>query len=313
MYWLIELLHRVNDLRLGRRLIRSMEELELQLRNAQAAFERSYPEGMGVLSKMRFKLPKASRGDPFSRAYKDAQMNTYKLISGRSAYDAVSAEVSDFNVPEAKRRPYPYSTQSNKEVGDQLIAQGHLIRSLPLKPGAKIIEFGSGWGNLTLQLALMGYDVTSVEIDPSMRELQEHRAKTLGLPVKVLASDMLGFQVRETYDAVIFFESFHHCEDPMAMLAKVHSMLDPDGVVVFGSEPVAWFSQPWGIRGDGLTLWSIRTYGWLEFGFNRRFWRKMLKRAGFSAQRSRLMGVSIADAYICRKLSPGQVPLSDRD
>ena len=104
-----------------------------------------------------------------------------------------------------------------------------------------------------------------------------------------------------TFDMVIFYESFHHCSHPFQMLENVRSMLKPGGFAIFAAEPIHLFSQPWGLRLDGLSLWSIRKHGWLELGFNRSFWQRCLEKHGFSWQRTKLRGHSIADLYICQK------------
>ena len=70
------------------------------------------------------------------------------------------------------------------------------------------------------------------------------------------------------FDAAIFYESFHHCADHLAMLERLHGIVGPAGRVLFAAEPVAPMAYPWGPRLDGYSLWSTRTYGWLELGFD---------------------------------------------
>jgi hypothetical protein len=42
---------------------------------------------------------------------------------------------------------------------------------------------------------------------------------------------------------------------------------------------------PWGPRLDGLSVWSSRTYGWLELGFDTRYFDAALARTGWSGHR----------------------------
>ncbi len=98
---------------------------------------------------------------------------------------------------------------------------------------------------------------------------------------------MLGFTTDEPFDAAVFYESFHHCADHLAMLDRLHRIVRPDGVVLFAAEPVQRLGYPWGPRLDGLSVWSSRTYGWLELGFDTRLlrrsaWRARAGRAGGS-------------------------------
>ena len=90
---------------------------------------------------------------------------------------------------------------------------------------------------------------------------------------------MVTFEPSEQYDAALFFDSFHHCADHLQMLRSLSETIASDGRVVFATEPIGDFPHPWGfVRTDGLTLWSIRKYGWFEMGFDvSYFFRTLLK------------------------------------
>jgi len=297
----IDALYILRDWQKGRTRLHTIEELDEYFREVENCFARSSDEGLAALNKIRFTYKMPRRVDPFSQEYRQFQMDLYRQISGRDTYDSYVNERSEFDFAALKDRPFPYFTQSHRQVGEQLMAQGHVINSLSIKAGSKILEFGAGWGNLTTTLALMGHQVTAVEIDPLMNDMLRHRAATLRVPLTVVASGMLDFDTTEKFDAVIFYEAFHHCIDPVRMLDKVTELLNPTGVVVFASEPITIFPYPWGLRTDGLSLWSIRKYGWLELGFDRKFWHRLLAAKGFSLERRKLSGVHIASLYIGKK------------
>ena len=96
------------------------------------------------------------------------------------------------------------------------------------------------------------------------------------------------------YDAVFFHESFHHCRDPIALIKNLSDIVTDEGIICFASEPVMSFPlkifpnpvlpYPWGIRLDGISVWSMRRFGWLELGFESTFFMKMLSDAGFSSE-----------------------------
>jgi SAM-dependent methyltransferase len=96
---------------------------------------------------------------------------------------------------------------------------------------------------------------------------------------------MLGFTSDRKFDAAVFYESFHHCADHLALLERLHGIVRPDGVVVFAAEPVQRLGYPWGPRLDGLSVWSSRTYGWLELGFDTRYFDSALARTGWVGRR----------------------------
>jgi hypothetical protein len=55
--------------------------------------------------------------------------------------------------------------------------------------------------------------------------------------------------------------------------------------VLFAAEPVQRLDYPWGPRLDGLSVWSSRTYGWLELGFDMQYFDAALARTGWKGRR----------------------------
>ncbi|MHC5721119.1 MAG: hypothetical protein ACYTX0_56150, partial [Nostoc sp.] len=74
-------------------------------------------------------LPK----DPYSQEYHNAQMQLYLDISGRNEY-SIANEHSPFDFEVLRDMPFPYCTKSPNTVGEQLIAQGFLIKTMNLAP-----------------------------------------------------------------------------------------------------------------------------------------------------------------------------------
>jgi ubiquinone/menaquinone biosynthesis C-methylase UbiE len=114
---------------------------------------------------------------------------------------------------------------------------------------------------------------------------------------------MLEFSADEPFDAAIFYEAFHHCADHLAMLERLHALVQPGGRVLFAAEPVAPMPYPWGPRLDGYSLWSTRTYGWLELGFDEEYFALALARTGWAATRRRDPASSpLADVIVATSL-----------
>lgn len=239
--------------------------------------------------------------DPYSEAYRLAQMRVYAHVSGRATYEAKVNEHSEFDLAAAKVCPFPYLTRSAETVGTQLMKQGLIIRHLPLAPGSRIVEFGAGWGNLTLHLAQMGHAVTAVEIEPAFRELICDRARRLGVPLEVVEQDMVEFRPAAPCDAAIFFESLHHCADHLRMLRNLAGIVRADGVAVFATEPLDDYPRPWGVRLNGLSVWSMRRHGWLELGFDTSYFLRTLLRLGWLPERHRLAECEGAEVIVARR------------
>jgi SAM-dependent methyltransferase len=234
-----------------------------------------------VFGTFRMAPPVGLPPDPFSEAYRQAQLALYRSIAGRDY--AVANEVTAFDIEAAVRRPFPFSTGSGTTAGEHIMAVGFLLRAMALPPGSRILEFGPGWGNTTLMLAKLGHRVTVVDIEPHFCELIRRRAALEGVAVEVVNDDFLWVERADRqFDAALFFECFHHCADHLRLLRALGGVLTPAGRVFFAGEPItADFPLPWGLRLDGNSLWAIRKNGWLELGFHEDYFERALAATGW--------------------------------
>ena len=268
------------------RLISSLEELDEMLKMLDAAEAISDDELRRGFATFNMRFPLDLPSDPDSKEYRAVQMKLYEWLHGK-AY-AVHNEVSNFDTKAAASSPFPFYTESPQTVGNHLISIGHLIRTLNLKPKSAILEFGPGWGNTTVWLARMGYKVTAVDIEKNFVELIKERARRKNLTLEALQGDFsLIHQFEQKFDAVLFFECFHHCSDHQSLIAGLDHVVAPGGKVVFSAEPITDdFPIPWGLRLDGESLWAIRKNGWLELGFKETYFRDLLGRHGWEITKS---------------------------
>lgn len=235
-------------------------------------------------------LPAEVRADPLGDAYHSAQMSLYERISGRT-YSLLN-EHTPFDVAAAVTRPFPYSTGSCSTAGDHLVTIGQFLKVLSLAPESRILELGPGWGNTTLALAALGHRVTAVDVEPSFCELIRRRAAQSGLEIEVVDADFRWVNtVEQPYDAIIFFECFHHAADHLTLLRSLHHALRPGGRVYLGAEPILTdFPIPWGIRLDGQSLWSVRKFGWMELGFSKAYFEQAFAATGWIGTQHALPG-----------------------
>jgi 2-polyprenyl-3-methyl-5-hydroxy-6-metoxy-1,4-benzoquinol methylase len=225
--------------------------------------------------------PPSMKADPFSAEYAREQMALYERISGRSYQ--LENEQTELDVGALVKRPFPYCTESLQVVGDQLVAIGSLLRRMKVPMGGRVLEFGPGHGNTTMALAQTGYKVTAVDIEARYCDLIKGRAERADVDIEVINSDFMWCErVQEPYDAVVFFECFHHCADHLRLLRALRSAIKPGGKIYFAGEPITnEFPMPWGVRLDGESLWAIRKHGWLELGFTETYFTKALAAAGW--------------------------------
>lgn len=262
-----------------------LNELDKELKRVDERGQISDDELRKSLSEFCLKIDFNLPDDPFSEEYFQAQMSLYSLVSGKKY--SIENEYTEFNFEDRLNSPFPYCTESSTTVGNQLMGIGFLIRTMALPPRSSIIEFGAGWGETTYHLGMMGYNITVVDVGKNFLDLIATKLNKKNISVEVIQNDMLKFKPSKKYDAALFYESFHHCSNPFIFLDNLYDMINDVGIVCFAAEPIEkgfreYLPYPWGIRLDGMSVWSMRKFGWLELGFEQSFFLKMLKRSGFS-------------------------------
>ena len=268
---------------IGCEVVQTIERLDDKIAECDRAA--SDDELRRVFGTFRMQPPKDMPDDPFSSEYRDFQLDFYSRVAGK-AY-MVANEATIFDVAAALRRPFPFSTGSSKTVADSMISTGFILRTMRLPAGSRVLELGSGWGTMTVALAMLGHSVTALDVEPRFCELMRRRAVHDELAVTIVNADFGWVEdTDQTFDAVLFTSSFHHAADHLRLLTALHRVLVDDGRVFFGSEPIhADLAYPWGLRLDGQSLWSIRKHGWLELGFSERYFAEALRRTGWFASK----------------------------
>jgi len=242
-----------------------------------------YDEAYIRFNQVRVLPPNDLPSDPFSPEYRDRYLQIYKKISTRGAY-SVENEKSYFNIDEMTYRPFPYYTKSLKLASLHYSLMGKLFEVLDVKAGSDILEFGFGWGHTTLSLAMLGHNVTAVDIGNDYCELVRRRAELMKVDsLEILNADFLWAETTDKkFDAIIFFECFHHCWEFERLLIALARIIKPGGKIYFGSEPInREFTVPWGTRLDGESLFVARRFGWMELGFHSDFFEALLRRTGW--------------------------------
>lgn len=252
--------------------------------------------------------------DPFAKSYKQFVGDLHREIIG-GKYSSCNEGLPVLDEAHEANWPFPWGTKAPEIVGKFLVAYGTLIRVLQLPQHARILEVGCGMGSLTWNLARMGYRVDA--IDPNAVQCDCVRAATQGFPVKprvIQATLEEWLIVRKAeapylYDAVIFFESFHHIADHAeALKAIFDECLESDGVVALAGEPIVerqcdFLPYPWGPRLDGESFRAMRRWGWLELGFTAHYIEKLFRRIGVKLVRhSAGSDEPLATVYLARRV-----------
>jgi SAM-dependent methyltransferase len=98
--------------------------------------------------------------------------------------------------------------------------------------GLALLDVGSSTGYISDELARAGADVVGLDIDvPGLAKA----ATTFGDRIGFLCGDGARMPFRDgTFDVVIFNQIYEHVVDPDAVVAEIHRVLRPGGVVYLG-------------------------------------------------------------------------------
>ncbi len=244
------------------------------------------------LTTLHLDVPEARRLvglDPFSAAYRQAALELYLLIRGRTeqGYEAVRDEPSATPLPEQLWTGLvPWSFRDTNMVSEHLLAWSRIFRHMKLTPGGSVLEYGPGSGQILLMLARLGYRACGVDIDPTALHAIAAQASHLRLSVETEQGSFGDGFADERFDVILFYEAFHHALEFEKLLIRLHSRLKPGGRLVLCGEPIVGLPSvgipyPWGPRLDALSAFCIRRFGWMELGFTHDYFAAVTRATGW--------------------------------
>lgn len=250
--------------------------------------------------------------DPYSPTYKEEVKRLYKNLT-KSDYSSNNELTSNKQSEQEFEIGFPWISGNLRIVAEELAKPVQIIQALHVsgKSGARILEFGAGWGNLALPLARARQNVTIVDIDEGFIKRILRKAQGEGLNILSYCGDFVDVanSIHDRFDVVIFQSSFHHCFDFIELLTTIKkAVLADDGFILFASEPISSdITFPWGLRYDGESLWAIMCNKWLELGFDHDFFSEMLLNTGFFFEKVPGIEGYVGEAW---KASRCELPLS---
>ena len=149
-----------------------------------------------------------------------------------------------------------YSCAYFKSENDSLeVAQNnkmqHIIKKLNLKPNQKVLDIGSGWGNLAIEIAKKTQcEVLGITLSENQLEYSVNKVKELNLENQVRFKLLDYRELDEKFDRVVSVGMLEHVGRKFynKYFKKVSELLNDDGIALIhtiGSVDLPRDPQPW--------------------------------------------------------------------
>ena len=168
-----------------------------------------------------------------------------------------------------------YTMGRSKEETERLIQQsglyeditGRLLRDAGLFTGMKVLDIGSGAGDVALAAAeLVGSEgeVLGVDMNPEILETARTRAQAAGLAnVQFVAGDAQTLDLPNDFDALIGRLVLMYLPDPVATLKQLATRLRPGGIIAFQEVEFSTYSsiaRPETPTMNQLAEWGVEVF-----------------------------------------------------
>ena len=127
----------------------------------------------------------------------------------------------------------------------------HIIKKLNIKENSKVLDIGSGWGHLSMEIAKQAKcQVTGITLSENQYKYSQSKAKELNLGNQVQFKLMDYREVKEKYDRIVSVGMFEHVGRKFyrTFFNKVFEIMKDDGITLLhtiGSVNSPRNPQPW--------------------------------------------------------------------
>ncbi len=137
------------------------------------------------------------------------------------------------------------------------------------KTATHIMDFGSGTGLLTEQIAPFVRKMTTIDVSPSMNKQLHAKKEQLACELNMLELDLVSNELDETFDGIISSMTIHHVEDVQALFHKFYRLLNSGGTIALADLD----------KEDGT--FHTEDMGVFHFGFDQEEFAMWAQKAGF--------------------------------
>jgi 2-polyprenyl-3-methyl-5-hydroxy-6-metoxy-1,4-benzoquinol methylase len=119
-------------------------------------------------------------------------------------------------------------------------------KTLKLKPKMKILDLACGWGRHSIELALRGYEVTGLDLNPLYLKEGKKSAEKLNLKIRWIKGDMRKISFKNEFDVILSlsnsFGYFEKEDDHQKVIFEVAKALKPKGFFFLDVETLELFA-----------------------------------------------------------------------
>ena len=166
-------------------------------------------------------------------------------------YD-ISEKLYDLFLDKSRQYSCAYFKDENDTLEDaQLNKMNHIIKKLNLKPNQKVLDIGSGWGTLAMEIAKQSKcEVLGITLSENQLEYSKRKAKELNLENQVSFKLIDYRELNEKFDRIVSVGMFEHVGRKFynKYFKSVAKMLTEDGVALIhtiGSNMTPRDPHPW--------------------------------------------------------------------
>ncbi|MGE7862580.1 class I SAM-dependent methyltransferase [Bacillus mobilis] len=122
---------------------------------------------------------------------------------------------------------------AKKLIADPMREVDHYLPYIQSPKGKRIINLLGSKGNKAVALALLGADVTVVDISASNAKYANELAEAAGVSIQYVVSDVLNVQLSESFDIVLLeLGVLHYFLDLKPLFQKIATLLKGGGMLI---------------------------------------------------------------------------------
>jgi len=166
-------------------------------------------------------------------------------------------------------KAHTYENNAARVTNVHTIADAILEKIIYDRENTHLMDFGSGTGLLTSQVAPYVRKITTVDISASMNEVLRGKLDAIACEIEMRECDLVSTELEACYDGIISSMTIHHVEDVPALFKKFYQMLNAGGTIALADLD----------KEDGS--FHTENTGVFHFGFDQETFASWAKQAGF--------------------------------